>query len=342
MGEEDLMYLRTLLPAAAGALWLALSGGTAQAAAAAGPGPAAPIHCPRTCMEGIVDQYLAAMVRHDPSGLPLSKGVRFTENTADIRLGEGLWVGASEVPSTFKVYVVDPASSQVAFYGVMKERGQPVQLVLRLKLINGRITEVEHVVARGVRPSAMEYLTTPRPGFLADVPAAERNTREEMINAADNYFEAIERNDGSVAPFARDCERHENGMQTTGHKTPTPWPVPLGSPEADRGMAQIGMLGCAAQLDTGVMAFITRLWPRRLDVVDEQKGLVMSFPLFNHRGGSGAVPIKGVAGVASLPLGGGASTMQMGELFKVRGGELHEIEAVGMTLPYGSKSGWED
>jgi hypothetical protein len=47
--------------------------------------------CDRACMTGLVDRYLAAMVKHDPSGLPLAKGVRYTENTAEIQVGEGLW-----------------------------------------------------------------------------------------------------------------------------------------------------------------------------------------------------------------------------------------------------------
>jgi hypothetical protein len=50
-------------------------------------------------MTALTDQYLAALVKHDPAGLPLSRGVRFTENTAEIRIGDGLWVGASEAPS---------------------------------------------------------------------------------------------------------------------------------------------------------------------------------------------------------------------------------------------------
>jgi hypothetical protein len=49
-------------------------------------------------MIALTDQYLAALVKHDPSGL-LSRGVRFTENTAAIRIGDGLWVGASEAPT---------------------------------------------------------------------------------------------------------------------------------------------------------------------------------------------------------------------------------------------------
>ena len=58
--------------------------------------------CDRVCMTGLVDQYLAALVRHDPAGLPLSRGVRFTENTAEIKIGDGL-VGASEAPTTFNI-----------------------------------------------------------------------------------------------------------------------------------------------------------------------------------------------------------------------------------------------
>ncbi len=330
------------LAAAAGAA-IVLAGTPALALqAAAGSGPPAPIHCPRACMIGLMDQYLNALVAHDPSGLPLSKGVRFTENTEELKIGEGLWIGASEAPTTFKVYAVDPATSQVVFYGVMKQRGRPIQIVIRLKVINGRITEIEHIINTNLRDSVMANLQAPRPALVDDVPPDQRTSREDMINAADDYFEAIEAGDGSRAPFASDCDRRENGAKTTNNHPPVPWPVPLGSPEADRGMALIGSMGCAAQLDTGVMAFITRLWPRRIDVIDEQKGLVITFVMFNHRGGTGSLPIKGVPGVTSLPLGGGSSTMQMAEIFKIRGGQIHEVEAIGFALPYGARSGWEN
>ena len=315
----------------------------AHAAAAEGSGPPAPVHCPRACMEGVVDQYLAALVKHDPSGLPLSKGVRFTENTIELKLGEGLWIGASEAPTTFKIYVTDPSSSQIGFYGVMKERGQPLILALRLKLINGRITEVEHVIARNIRgEAALANLVTARTAFSTDVPAAERTPRDEMINAADNYFEAIEHADGARAPFADDCERHENGGQTTHNAKPAPWPVPLGSKAADDAMAYLGTLSCKDQFDTHIMDFITRLWPRRLTVVDEQRGLVFAFPMFNQEANAeGRIHLKNVPGLESMALGGASSNLQAGELFKIRGGRIHEIEAMGVNLPYGQKSGWD-
>jgi hypothetical protein len=205
-------------------------------------------HCDRGCMIALTDQYLAALVRHDPAGLPFSRGVRFTENTAEIRIGDGLWVGASEAPTSFKIYAVDPASNQVGFYGVMKENDRPLIIALRLKVIDGEITEIEHILARNMRPDRMQNLITPRAAFLADVPAGERTPREDMISAANRYFEAIEHGDGEIAPFAEDCERHENGAQTTHNAASVPWPVPMGSPEADRAMAIIGTLSCASQL----------------------------------------------------------------------------------------------
>jgi hypothetical protein len=298
-------------------------------------------HCDRACMTALTDQYLAALVKHDPAGLPLSKGVRFTENTAEIRIGDGLWVGASEAPTTFKIYAVDPASNQVGFYGVMKENNRPLIIALRLKIIDGEITEIEHVLARNMRADRMQNLITPCAAFLADVPASERTPREDMLHAANSYFEAIEHNNGELAPFAEDCERHENGAQTTHNAASVPWPVPMGSPEADHAMAIIGTLSCSAQLDSQVMSFITRLWPRRIGLVDEQKGLVYSFPMFQHRGAVHDIQIKGVPGVDVIHMNGGTSNMQMGEIFKIRGGKIHEIETVGTSLPYGTKSGWE-
>jgi hypothetical protein len=40
-------------------------------------------------------------------------------------------------------------------------------------------------------------------------------------------------------------------------------------------------------------------------------------------------------------MNGGTSNLQAGEIFKIRGGKIHEIEAMGASLPYGTKTGWE-
>ena len=312
---------------------------TSVSAAPLGSGVAPP--CDRACMIGIVDRYLAALVRHDPAGLPLNHDVKFTENTARLKVGsEGLWVGASELPTGFRIYAIDVDAGEAGFYGVMKERDRPLIIALRLKVVNGQMTEIEHVLARGLRAEAAKNLALPRPEFTTVVPPASRLPRQQMINIADSYFEAIEHANGKLAPFADNCVRRENGMQTTHNAKPVPWPVPLGSKQADDAMAYIGTLSCSDQLDTHVMDFITRLWPRRHEIVDQELGLVLSFPMFQHRGGSGTIKIYHVPDADSLPLGGSSSNMQAGEIFKIDHGRIVAIEAMGVFLPYGTKSGW--
>jgi hypothetical protein len=327
--------MKITIRAVAAALALCLPAAAAHAAEAR----RGPVHCPRACMEGIVDQYLAALVKHDPSGAPLARYVRFTENTQELTVGEGLWAVATEAPTTFKIYGVDPATGQAGFIGVMKEQGKPVLFVLRLKVVNGRIIEAEHLIARNLSPAVMPNLVTPRADLLADVPPAERTPREDMVNAVDNYFEGVTHGDGSLPPFADDCERHENGLQTTLAK-PGPAPgAPLTTSREIFGLLET--YSCKAQLDTGAFAYIFRIWPRRITLVDEQKGLVWSFPSFNEGGGAGMTPLKGVPGVAMLPTRPVTSTNIGAEVFKIRGGKIHEVEGAGaVELPYGSKSGW--
>jgi hypothetical protein len=292
-------------------------------------------------MTGMIDRYLAALVRHDPTGLPLNRDVKFVENTARLKIGsEGLWVAASEAPTGFRIYAVDVDAGQVGFYGVMKERGRPLIIALRLKVENGQITEIEHVLARNLRADAVQNLANPRPQFITPLPAASRLPRQQMVSIADSYFEAIEHANGKLAPFADDCVRRENGGQTTHNAHPVPWPVPLGSKQADDAMAYIGTLSCSDQLDTHVMDFITRLWPRRHEIADPELGIVFSFPMFQHRGGSGTLKIYNVPGTDSLPLGGSSSNMQAAELFKIDRGRIVAVEAMGASLPYGTKSGW--
>ena len=298
-------------------------------------------NCNRDCLKNIVDEYLAALVRHDDNGLPLADDVKFTENTATLQLGDGLWVGASEAPITFKIYALDPRH-QAGLFAVVKEFDKPVILALRLKIEGGKITEIEHVVARNLRDTSMPNLTTPRPGLLETVPPSERVSRDEMFRIADSYFEAIEHSDGNLAPFADDCERHENGMQTTSNTVPTHDPSdPPGAP-IDPLRAKIRMLGCRDNINTHALSYITKIRPRRLIIIDEEKGLVFGFPMFVHRGNVRTIKIVGIPGLDTIPMTGlGTSDLEAGEIFKIRGGKIHEIEAMGFILPYGSKTGWE-
>jgi hypothetical protein len=290
-----------------------------------------PAKCDRACLTGAVDSYLAAVVAHDPSRVDLSPKIEFVENTVPMKPGEGLWKTASAPPTTFKIYVPDPVSEQVGFLGVMQEDGKPIQLALRLKIRHGQIVAAEHLIARNLRENSMKNLETPRPVFLATVPPAERDPRAKMLKIAAMYYPALTGADANNAPFADDCLRHENGMQTTGNPPP-----------ATPGFGTMGAMGCAAQLKTGVMNYIKRIEPVRVMIADPEIGLVFGLSHFRQPMTEKVEKITGVPGVTSQPMNFKPFDLPAAHIFKVFGGQIHQIEAMGFTTPYNCKTGWEN
>ncbi len=108
----------------------------------------------------------------------------------------------------------------------MQEAGHPVIVALRLKIEGQKISEIETIVARSGMAeggaASLEKLGKPRAGFLEEIPPAERVSRLEMIKTANKYFSGMESNDGKgdYSFFGDDCNRLENGMQTTNNMTP--------------------------------------------------------------------------------------------------------------------------
>ena len=66
--------------------------------------------CDRQCLVDLMKDYLAALVAHDPSAVPFDKDVKFTQDTANIPVGYGLWETASGGPSEFQIYAADPVN----------------------------------------------------------------------------------------------------------------------------------------------------------------------------------------------------------------------------------------
>jgi hypothetical protein len=96
---------------------------------------AAPADCDRTCLKGFITQYLDAMVAHKPSAVPMSDKVRFTEDTVDMKVGEGLWKDASKIRG-YRQDILDVPHGVAASQVIVEEAGSPVMLMLRLKVAN--------------------------------------------------------------------------------------------------------------------------------------------------------------------------------------------------------------
>ena len=62
--------------------------------------------------------------------------------------------------------------------------------------------------------------------------------------------------------------------------------------------------------------------------------------MFWHDGKMKEIPIKGVEGITSIPAFPAAFNMPAMHFFKIKKGKIYEIEAIGLSVDYGAKSGW--
>jgi hypothetical protein len=318
--------------------------------------------CDRQCLVNMMQRYLEALVKHDPKAVPFAEEVKLVENTANIPVGKGLWTTASGGPTEFQVYAADPVAQQVACLVMMKENNNDVLLGARLKLESVRITEAEHLVIRqlGTSPmgqGALDNLKKPRPGLVEDVAPSDRTPRWQILKAGRAYYDALTGEDGKLAPFAAECERHENGAVTAGGKPRAPAAKPAAKegqaapkqdPEMEKMMKALAEMGpwantCEGQLSTGTFAYITEIRNRRVLIADEQKGLAVGFSMFYHDSSLKEFDYKGPNGevIARRPSYQGAFNLPAMHIYKIKRGKIYDIEAIGFTLPYGTKSGWE-
>jgi hypothetical protein len=286
--------------------------------------------CDRQCLFGLVEQYLTAMVTHDPSQAPIAEGAKYTENGQALTLPDGLWKIASGL-RPYRNLLAEPAIGAVGGYAVVEENGQPVILALRLKVVNKQITEMETIVLRK-EPGGFgdpDNLVTPRPDFDRIEPADTRRSRDELIQIANTYFAALQNNDGSIhPPFADDCNRLENGVQTTNNP----------SFKSSTGTAGPGTMTCAKAFGLGYYREDSRLRDRRWLIVDTERGLVFAGVFFDHD--SVLRSYKLTDGQEVHVQRTAPWTWEIMELFKIHDGMIGPVEAVVNGVPYGMDPGW--
>lgn len=212
--------------------------------------------------------------------------------------------------------------------GVVETGDGAGMLALRLKVDDGRIVEAEHMVAN-VGQNALGNVETPRPGLVSELPPGDRIPRELMLIIGASYYDSIEQSDGSATLFADDCERRENGMITAG-----------GSGLGRGGQPRAG---CFDQMNTRTFTYIDDIDLRRVWIADPVTGLVFGLSQFRHGFETNEFTIVGPDGARST------RTMEFdpfdlpaAHVYKIRDYRIHEIEAMGFSMPYMSGNGWSD
>ena len=288
--------------------------------------------CDRTCLYGFVDRYLDALKRHDAKALPWSSAARYTENNVEIPVGEGVW-GTVTGLGSYKVPFADAAQGQVGVFGAIDEADATSVFALRLKVARGRISEAEMVVVRvkdfGALGDGPNPFANPRfddkPILVQNLDPSDRRSREQLIAAANGYFDTLQLNDGTLkTQFDPACNRVENGLQTTNNPA-----KPLGPTSA---------LGCAEQFRLGVYRYDDRLRARRYPLVDEERGLVLAAGFIDHSGRLGAYRLTD--GTPAVSVIRHPHSFYYLELFKIVGGRIRQIESAFVTVPYDMPSPW--
>jgi hypothetical protein len=267
--------------------------------------------CDRECLRGTMTTFLHALLEHDASKVPVADTVRVTEDGIEKPLAS---VGLLNTVTRLRGYrqdILDERAGMAGAHVVVEEVGAPVLLVVRLKVVDRAITEIETVATRSraeglifnidglSAPSeAMNY--APRPEQLA--------SREDAIRAAMHYpaglntaktFAAVN------APFAPNAYRYENGQVMAG---------------PDCKFAP----GCQ-NISTQSLAIFERLGDvaTRVIGVDERLGIVW---------------LRMAWGVRQE----GGDQLTVWESFKVYDGQIHAVEAFMKILPVELRSGGWD
>jgi hypothetical protein len=195
-------------------------GALALSACATGPAPSAA--CDRDCLAGLITAYVDALAVHDPSRLPLTDDVRFTEDSHDLALGEGLWTAITEV-GAFRQDYLDTDKQIAASHLHLYEGDTQVMLSVLLHVEGDAIAGIETLVQR-VPPEGRfqpTMLGQPLAEMNVPVPEGARGSREDMIRTALTYTEGLRIGTFvNTTPFAPEAYRIENGVFMAGAGCP--------------------------------------------------------------------------------------------------------------------------
>lgn len=243
--------------------------------ALASPAAAAGAPCDRACLRTMLDAYLNAVIKHDPSAAPLMIGFRQTENAVVVRTGAGLWKSMTGLGSMQRRYL-DAVTGQAAYFGIINEGTAQAVVTVRIKVDDRKISEAEWLLARAGEfgPRGPNGNLFSPDGLIANPPPertvakAQRLPRESLIAVTNSYFDGLTTHDGSIIEHETGCTRVENGTLMTNRPGRNG-----GAPSGD----------CASGLENFDASIVAA---RRYPIVDEEAQAVLALAVFLRKPGS--------------------------------------------------------
>ncbi len=217
----------------------------------------AQVACTRDGLQAATDLYLAAQTKGDPSVLPLATGLAYIENmqVVDIK------TGVIQKPMKFDFHrtLIDPATCQTFTEVIVTDKAHPYVLGTRLRINHDKIVEIESMVTQlgDWLFNADNYMKWSPNEDWGTIPAAERDTRDTLVGAANAYLDAFLEKKLDLVPWGEPCNRTEGGLRTG-----------KGAPDDS----------CTVGVPAGVNIVARRY------VVDESIGAVVAFCTFGVNG----------------------------------------------------------
>ena len=275
---------------------------------------AAKTDCNRACLTGFADTFLHALAANTPNSVPLAPNAKVTFNGRAVPLAQAFWDGAER--TVYRFDIVNPRLGDSATEAVvLNADGSKTMYMVRLKVLDGKITEVETIKANKGEADRLwnpDTLKEVSPALQLTMREADQDSYYGLIAAAESYWRAFQTNgtpDYHRAALLPDVKRFENGTQTTG-------------------LVRDGAyVSAASGFDQG--RFIGRnLWDRRYPVVDTERGIVLSIVRFGIKDG-----FKSQSNAT-------ANDRLVAEFFAVKNGMIQEVHAVLFNLPDAQPTGW--
>jgi len=284
--------LMKFLPTAPSVACLALSLVTTWPAVAA----AQAADCDRACLSQTMDRFLAAMIGGKPDAVRLAQDAEVRQNTRLTPLAQTAWKDVKVVKSTMTF--ADPVSGNiVARAGVELKNGRPAYLSARLRVLGGKITDVEMSADTSSRV-VPAYVFALDPRYSEVLPPEQRMSRDSLEALGRRYFLGLTDHHPVAEDYDDRCDRYHSGQRVTNAASNSveggPPRTCFGSNNGDRPW------GPAIE--------------QRFPIVDAERGIVLGFTLLLY------------------PKSPNQQRMYVSEIFKVVDHKVVQIDNIGLMM----------
>jgi hypothetical protein len=260
--------------------------------------------CDRVCLLEQAKQFNANMLAHTTEKIPLGPNAQIRENTKAIALADSKWSTVKRILSegvyadAIKGNVIEHVTAETA-------SGKTVYIGTRLKLIDGKIQEVEINFDDSPRVNARN-LVPYDPFFNTVVPPEQRSTREQLERIISSYFQGLTDHKPIEADYDPRCDRYHSGNRVTHNSR--------------NSVEDSGDVGC----------YESNLGPKpwgpatetRIALIDPERGIVIGYSILYYANGD--------------------RRMQINEVFKILEGRIRLIDNIGLMGEGIKTSGFTD